>query len=72
MNADEFAKKLDTSKWDQWFSKPEFKAWEAAHEVNSRRTFAALRPVGDPVDPNRSRSGDPQFDAMMKKAKGEQ
>lgn len=70
MNTDvnKFNKGLDLSKYDAWDS-PELRAAWAPIEVMQRRVFAAMRPVGEQPDPDRSRSGDPQFDEFIEKLK---
>lgn len=68
MNTDvnEFNKGLDLSKFADW-SPPEVKAAWAPIEVMQRRVFAAMRPVGERPGPDKSRSGDPEFDEFIEK-----
>lgn len=69
-SASEFARGLDSTKYDAWFQDPTGRSWQAANEVMMRRFYANLHPVGDPIDPNTSKTGDPGFDAMLEKVCG--
>ena len=67
MTTDEFNKWRDLSKFDMWFSSPEYKRWDAASEVLHRRIFANMHTAGDPVESSKSKTGDPGFDAFINK-----
>lgn len=62
----EFNKGRKLSSFDAWDS-PELRAAWAPIEVMQRRVFAAMRPVGEQPGPDKSRSGDTQFDEFIEK-----